>query len=75
MDIKQIAGDNIRFIREKRAWVQEDLAIVAKLSKTYIGEIERGEKAMTIVTLQKIAKAFKVTPALLLTPNAYRTVD
>jgi transcriptional regulator with XRE-family HTH domain len=72
MNIKQIAGDNIRFIREKKGWAQEDLSIVSKISKTYIGEIERGQKAVTIVVLQKIAKALKVQPALLLTPNAYK---
>ena len=75
MNIKQIVGDNIRFIREKKGWIQEDLAIVAKLSKTYIGEVERGQKAITIVALQRIAKALKVDPAMLMTKDAYRSME
>ncbi len=73
MNIKQVAGDNIRFMRQQKNWAQEDLAILSKLSKTYIGEIERGEKAVTIVTLQKIAKALKIPASLLLVKDAYKT--
>jgi transcriptional regulator with XRE-family HTH domain len=72
MKIKQIVGDNIRFIREKKGWVQEDLSIVSKISRTYLSEIERGLKSPTIVTLEKIAKALKVSVAILVTPKAYQ---
>ena len=75
MNIKQIVGDNIRFIREKRGWTQEDLAIVSKMSKTFIGDVERGEKSPTILTVEKIAKALKVPSPLLLTLNGYKTVE
>lgn len=75
MNIMQVAGDNIRFIREKRGWIQEDLAIVSKLSKTYIGEIESAEKAISIVVLQKIAKALKVDAAVLITKDAYKGIN
>jgi transcriptional regulator with XRE-family HTH domain len=39
---------------------QEKLAEKADLHHNYIGEIERGEKAATIDTLLKIAKALKI---------------
>ena len=74
MNIKQIVGDNIRFIREKRKWAQEDLAIISKFSKTYIGMVERGENAITVTTLQRIAKALKVDMAVLITKDGYKTV-
>jgi transcriptional regulator with XRE-family HTH domain len=73
MKITQVAGDNVRFIREKRGLTQEELAIIAKMSKTFVGDIERGSKAPTITSLAKLAKALKVSPADLLTPNAYKT--
>lgn len=72
MKIKQVVGDNIRFIRENKGWVQEDLAIVSKISRTYLSEIERGLKSPTTVTLEKIAKALKVSVATLVTPKAYQ---
>ncbi len=75
MNIQQIVGDNVRFLREKTDWTQEDLAIVAKVSKTYIGEIERGERAVTITILQRIAKALKTELALLVTKDGYKKVD
>lgn len=75
MNIKQIVGDNIRFIREKRGWTQEDLAIVSKMSKTFIGDIERGEKSPTIITVEKMAKALKVEPNILLIKDAFKSID
>ncbi len=74
MGIKQIVGDNIRFIREKRGWTQEDLSIKTKMSKTFIGDIERGQKSPTIISLEKIAKALRVKPSQLLEPESYREV-
>jgi transcriptional regulator with XRE-family HTH domain len=75
MDIRQIVGDNIRFIREKKGWVQDDLAITAKVSRTYIGQIERGQKTISITLLDKIAKALRVDFSVLVTKDAYKTIE
>lgn len=74
MKIRQIAGDNIRFIRQKRKLSQIALAVEANMSTSYIGYVERGEKSITIDRLEKIAKALEVTPAFLLTPNAHQSL-
>jgi transcriptional regulator with XRE-family HTH domain len=75
MNIRQIVGDNIRFIREKKGWVQDDLAITSKVSRTYIGQIERGQKTISIILLDKIAKALKVELSVLVTKDAYKTIE
>jgi transcriptional regulator with XRE-family HTH domain len=75
MDIKQIVGDNVRFIREKRGWVQEDLAINAKISRTYVGQVERGVKSISVEVLARIAKALKVDLAILVTKESYKTLE
>ena len=41
---------------------QEKLAEKADLHPNYIGEVERGEKAATIDTILKIAKALSIRP-------------
>ena len=53
-------GKKIRSEREKMAISQEQLGEIAKLHRTYIGMIERGEKNITISNLRKIAQALKV---------------
>jgi transcriptional regulator with XRE-family HTH domain len=37
------------------------------MHRTYIGAVERGERNITIATLERIAAAFRVTPVDLLT--------
>jgi ribosome-binding protein aMBF1 (putative translation factor) len=53
----KILGETIRTERKKARLSQEKLAEKADLHHNYIGEIERGEKAATIDTIVKIAKA------------------
>jgi transcriptional regulator with XRE-family HTH domain len=75
MNIKQVVGDNIRYIRQKREITLDALSGITGMSRTFISDIERSQKVPSIVSLEKIAKALKVTPATLLTPNAYKIVD
>ncbi len=59
-DINKKVGLNIRKIREEKDLSQEKLAALANLHRTYIGQIERGEKNIGLKNLEKIAKALKV---------------
>ena len=44
---------------ENQKIFQEDLADKADLHRTYIGMIERAEKNITLINIQKIAIAFR----------------
>lgn len=57
---RRLLGENIRIIRKAAGFSQEVLAEKADLHHNYIGELERGEKAASIDTLLKIAKALGV---------------
>jgi len=59
-DIKETVGDNVRNYRTKLSWSQEKLAEKSNLHRTYIGAVERGEKNVTIVNLEKISIALGV---------------
>lgn len=50
-------GQRIRFFREKKGWSQEELAFNCALHRTYIGAVERGERNISVLSLQKIALA------------------
>ena len=58
--IYRIVGEAIRAERKKARMSQEKLAEKADLNRNYIGEIERAEKKITLETLDKIAKVFKM---------------
>lgn len=51
---------NLKKIRETAGLSQENLANLAGLHRTYISMIERGEKNVTVVCLEKIANALNV---------------
>jgi len=59
-NINKEVGLNIRKIREEKGLSQEKLAALADLHRTYIGQIERGEKNIGLKNLEKIAKALHV---------------
>lgn len=56
----ETVGYNIRVIRKGQGLSQEELAFKANLHPTYIGQIERGEKNITIATLSVILKALGI---------------
>lgn len=55
--LTQHFGALIRELRRANGFSQEDFADLCGVHRTYIGSIERGEKAVTIVTAQKLAHA------------------
>lgn len=56
-DILQKFGNKIREIRLERGLSQEELAHQAGLHRTYIGMIERAEKNITLLNIEKIVHA------------------
>jgi transcriptional regulator with XRE-family HTH domain len=56
---RKLIGDAIRFQRQQINLTQEKLAEAVNLNPKYIGEIERGEKIISIEALLRIAKVVK----------------
>jgi transcriptional regulator with XRE-family HTH domain len=53
-------GQKIREERQKQGLSQEELAEKAGVHRTYIGMIERAEKNITLLNIEKIAKALGI---------------
>ena len=62
-----IVAENVKRLRLERKWSQEDCAEKCDLHRTYIGAVERGERNITLATLDTIATAFGISPVDLLT--------
>lgn len=54
-------GSEIRRVRRELGWTQEELGHKAGLHATYIGDIERGERNVSLENILKIARSMKVT--------------
>lgn len=60
-DFLNYIGSKIRSARKSRGLTQENLAEKSGLQYTYIGGIERGERNISLHTLEKIIKGLDVT--------------
>ena len=61
MDIKILVGKRVKELRNKLGISQEELAARAELDRTYITSVECGKRNISIVNVERIAKALKVT--------------
>lgn len=59
-------GEVIRSKRSKLGYSQESFAAEIGLHRTYIGQVERGEKNLTVKNLLKIADMLQTKPSRLL---------
>ncbi|MDO4769047.1 MAG: helix-turn-helix transcriptional regulator [Brachymonas sp.] len=66
---RAVFARNVRRIRRLREVSQESLAADAGLSRTYIGEVEREERAVSIDIMGQIADALGVPLRDLLDPG------
>lgn len=50
-------GKRVRELRKEQGISQEELARMAKIDRSYLGAIERGERNVSVLTLEKVAIA------------------
>lgn len=62
----RILADNIRELRHERGLSQEELSELCGLHRTYVGSVERGERNVTLSTLEAFSNAFGVSVPYLL---------
>lgn len=65
-NINRRVGQKIRKYRQSRGLTQEQLAFKAGLHRAYIGHVERGEKNIGLINLEKIAKSLSIETTELL---------
>jgi transcriptional regulator with XRE-family HTH domain len=67
--LRKVVADNVRRLRLELGLSQEGLAAEAGLHRTYVGAIERAERNLSLDNIERLSKALRVAPAVLLTPQ------
>ncbi len=65
-DLQRRAGRNLQAQRRARGLTQEAFADVLGVHRTYMGGLERGERNLTLKSLERIAARLGVDPIDLL---------
>lgn len=60
-DIRVWFGKALRQRRNKLGVSQEAFADICELDRTYIGGIERGERNVALVNIEKLAKTLRIS--------------
>jgi transcriptional regulator with XRE-family HTH domain len=58
-------AENVRRARKLAGLSQEELAVEAEVDRTYVSQVERGKRNITIVVLARLARAMQTTAAAL----------
>lgn len=65
-NIKMIFATNLKKQRQIMKMSQEQLSFASGLHRTYISDVERGNRNISIENIEKLANALKVDPSQLL---------
>jgi CheY-like chemotaxis protein len=68
-DIKSRFGTSVRARRKRLAISQEELAGRAGLHRTYVADIERGARNLSLANIEKLAKALGISIPTLFAPE------
>jgi transcriptional regulator with XRE-family HTH domain len=66
MDVVQLLGRNVRRYRKLKGMTQEQLALEAGMERSYVSDLERGERNPSVKALGRLAAALSVAPMDLL---------
>lgn len=62
-------GERVRTIRSEKGISQEALAATAGLHRTYVSSVERGERNVSLSTIERLAEALEISMADLMPPD------
>lgn len=74
-DLQHRVGQNVRAYREAQGFSQEAFADVLGVHRTYMGGIERGERNLTLKSLERMAERMGLEPLALLADSGLRPPD
>jgi transcriptional regulator with XRE-family HTH domain len=67
--IPRMVPNNLAALRKVKGVSQDVLAVAAGTTRNYYGKLERGERALTMEYLERLAKALDVEPYAVIAPE------
>lgn len=67
-ELQRVFGENLRVERFRRGMSQEELADLLGIHRTLVGAIERGERNLTLRTIERLTAQLELDPLDLLAP-------
>jgi transcriptional regulator with XRE-family HTH domain len=67
-ELQRTVGRNLRAYREAKGLSQESFADLLGYHRTYVGGLERGERNLTLKSVERIADRVGLEPLALLSP-------
>ena len=61
MKAQEQLGMRIKYLRQKRRWSQEDLALNSNINRNYISDLENGRRNPSLEILERITIALGIT--------------
>ncbi|WP_150284126.1 helix-turn-helix domain-containing protein [Rummeliibacillus sp. TYF-LIM-RU47] len=74
-DFLRAVGNKIRKTRTQQGLTLEELAEKTELNFSYLGKIERGEKNITLLTLEKLVNTLNIPPSSLFDFNGTSQIN
>ena len=74
MDLNRAVAENIKRVRKSKKLSMERLAAEAGVSRSMLGQIERGEANPSVAIIGKLAAALKVPAEVLLENDSFETL-
>jgi transcriptional regulator with XRE-family HTH domain len=70
-ELQMVVGENLRRVRRAMGFSQESFGEHVGWHRTFVGSVERGERNLTLRTVERLAAQLEVDPLdLLLDPEA-----
>ena len=68
MDVVQLLGLKVRHHRKLKGMTQEQLALDCGMERSYVSDLERGQRNPSVRALGRLAEALGIEPKALLDP-------
>ncbi len=73
-DPRILFGMRLAEVRKAKGLSQERLALESGLARSYLGDVERGQRNIALLNIHRLAETLGVSPAALLEPPVTESV-